>query len=105
MQEIIKQIIQLFKKLETKTEQAIFAEKIERIRKQIKMSATSSFRTRKRNAYVGGMINSKHLENLAVDVILDFKIDSERLQELCKNENLTCLDEKNHFHIQIPKNA
>lgn len=105
MEILVKQIISLLEKLAPKTEVAIFWEKIERIRQEVKMSATSSFRTSKRNGAVGGKINSKHLQNLAVDVILDSVTDAERLKFLCKREGLFLLDEKDHYHIQVPKNA
>lgn len=105
MQTIIKEIITLLEKLAPKSEVAVFWDKIETIRGEIKMSATSSFRTSKRNAAVGGVYNSKHLQNLAVDVILDNAVDGERLKLLCKNAGIFCLDEKDHYHLQTPKNA
>jgi len=105
MQTIIKQIISLLQNITPLSPQAMFAERIDRIRKDVKISATSSFRTQKRNAAVGGKINSKHLENLGIDVILDYTADAPRLKFLCEREGLLCLDEKDHFHIQVKKNA
>ncbi len=105
MQTLILQLINLLQKAAPKSEVAIFAEKIERIRTQVSISATSSFRTAKHNADVGGVYNSLHLQNLAVDVVLDLAVDLERLKSLCDTENLYFLDEKDHYHLSVQRHA
>lgn len=101
--DIKNKIIALLQQILPQTEQAIFAEKINRIRMQVNISATSSFRTHNRNRKVGGVFNSKHLSNLAIDVILDNNTDNVLLKRLCTEEQLTYLFEGDHIHIQTLK--
>ena len=89
----------------TQPSPADFAAKIERIRLQVPISATSSFRTKIRNIGVGGGPNSKPLSTLAVEVVCDDSSQAPKLIELCKKEGLTIIFELDHFHIQIPKSS
>lgn len=65
-----------------------------------KFSVTSYLRTEKRNAIVGGMKNSKHLIGLAVDVVLDDETQKTEFMEACSRLDITCVDEKDHIHLQ-----
>lgn len=96
-------ITKLLAKPTPKTDVEIFAGKIETIRKEVHISATSSFRTTKHNTAVGGVILSKHLKNLAVDVVLDHKEDAPTLKYLCEREKVFYLDEKDHYHLGFLK--
>jgi hypothetical protein len=80
-------------------------------------SVTSARRSITHNAKVGGSNNSRHIFNLAVDVILDNPKESIMIRTNgtdivysmvdafiaeCERQGLKAFDEKTHIHVQTP---
>jgi hypothetical protein len=63
-------------------------------------SVTSWVRSEKRNATVGGNPNSRHLEGLAVDVVLDDRFSRDQFIRACNARHIGTLDEGDHIHCQ-----
>lgn len=77
-----------------------FAGKIELLASIFPLSVTSWFRSKKRNAEVGGHARSSHLFGLAVDVVLEDQEDKHYFLKTVKALGLGFLDEGDHIHIQ-----
>ena len=73
---------------------------LELMKKSFEFSATSWFRSPKRNAKVGGNPKSKHLIGLGVDVIPDDWSILGAFTALANVHDLSVLDEGDHWHIQ-----
>lgn len=69
-------------------------------RDQTDCSVTSWGRTQKRNAAVGGVPNSLHLVDLAVDVVYDQPISYATASELAAHLGLRVIRETDHDHLQ-----
>lgn len=63
-------------------------------------SVTSWGRSAKRNAEVGGLEKSRHLDFLAVDVVLDTAALNPHFAEWALRRGLKVLDEGDHLHVQ-----
>jgi hypothetical protein len=74
-------------------------------------SVTSGRRSISHNARVGGSNNSRHLLNMAVDVVLDDPKDSIMIKNVvysmveafineCKRQGLIAINEGDHIHVQ-----
>lgn len=74
-------------------------------------SATSGIRSAKRNAKVGGSLDSRHLQDMAEDVVLDTpnklitikkrKIKtSTAFKNECRRQGLIAVNEGDHIHCQ-----
>lgn len=61
-------------------------------------TATSWWRSRSRNAAVGGLPASRHLWGGALDVVP--RIDRMRAAERYRGAGLTVIDEGDHLHLQ-----
>lgn len=76
------------------------------IRTKYHGSVTGGARTIKRNATVGGDPNSRHLLDLAEDVVLDeMAADGPSFQQECRRQGLICEHEyvgteREHYHVQ-----
>jgi hypothetical protein len=77
-----------------------FAFLIYLIARFVPFSITSWGRTPQHNQAVGGKPNSKHLQWLAVDVVLDNPNQKPELIKWCSTVGLLALDERDHIHIQ-----
>ena len=77
-----------------------FAGKIELLKELFPFSVTSWFRSKKRNAAVGGHPQSKHLTGFAVDVVLDDPKDTPQFLRTVNALGLGFLEEDDHIHIQ-----
>lgn len=77
-----------------------FAGKIDLLNKLFPLSITSWFRSKKRNAAVGGHPQSKHLSGFAIDVVLDDPKDKPQFLKTVNALGLGFLDEGDHIHIQ-----
>ena len=64
-------------------------------------SITSGHRSTARNAMVGGHKNSKHLDGLAVDMVLDDPAQHGELMAACSRLGLRAIDESDHIHVQV----
>jgi uncharacterized protein YcbK (DUF882 family) len=65
----------------------------------MRVAFTSWWRSKQRNAQVGGAITSQHLLGLAVDVVPAGGSRSELLRRL-RAAGLVALDEGDHVHVQ-----
>lgn len=63
-------------------------------------STTSGIRSVKRNASVGGVIDSKHLTGFGVDIVLDDPKSAPAFKAAVRAVGLAWLDEGDHFHVQ-----
>lgn len=64
-------------------------------------SVTSWHRTRQRNAALGGLDNSFHLEGLAADLVPDNLADRERVAEAARALGLDAYIDAEHVHIEL----
>lgn len=78
----------------------VFALLVEDLARLFPVSVTSWFRSRAHNAKVGGKPTSKHLQGLAVDLVLDPGVDKVRLITTARAWGLAVLDEGDHLHVQ-----
>ena len=78
-----------------------FADAVRLLQHEYSLSVTSWFRTPARNAAKGGVPNSRHLDGLAVDVVLDDKGKTEALIARAQALGLRTIDENDHVHIQV----
>ena len=80
-----------------------FCEKIAHLRDEFDFSVTSWWRSPKRNKAVGGVPNSRHVDGLGLDIVLD-DVSQEpevfgRIKELgLKFKNYK---DKNHIHLEV----
>jgi hypothetical protein len=65
------------------------------------LSVTSWGRTAKRNAAVGGVPNSQHLDWMAVDVVPDEWDTHGEIIKDAKALGLKAINEGDHLHIQV----
>ncbi len=63
-------------------------------------SVTSWFRTPRRNAEVGGHPRSRHLDGLAVDLVMDEGVEATEFTKMAKACGLHLVDEGSHIHVQ-----
>lgn len=72
---------------------------------RVRGSVTSGFRTHSRNAVVGGVLRSKHLEGLAADVVLDeqltHKIATDARHKLASDLGIKLIIEGDHDHLEL----
>ena len=80
-----------------------FEDKIRCLALCFNLSVTSWIRSRKRNADVGGVADSRHLLGLAVDVVLDDPGTREHFTKMATQLKLEVIDEGNHLHVQEPR--
>lgn len=80
---------------------AYFAAMLERLRGRVPFSATSWWRTARRNADVGGHPQSRHLDGLGVDLVVDPGQDPDELLAVARSLGLHALDEGDHIHLQL----
>ena len=85
-----------------KTELA-FARTVLVLAGQYQFSVTSWGRTAAHNARVGGVINSRHLEWLAVDMVCDSVDEYLRLTQGAELLGLQVIAEKDHIHVQVKR--
>lgn len=66
---------------------------------------TSAFRSLENNLFVGGVVDSKHLNGYAIDVALN-AFSNEFYQVYCVlgSDKFEVIREKTHYHIQRSKN-
>ena len=64
-------------------------------------SVTGGKRTAKRNKKVGGHPDSRHLQWMAVDVVLDNLGDQWKFVDECLRQSLQVEIEKDHIHVQV----
>jgi len=77
-----------------------FEQKILRLAVVFRLSVTSWIRSPSRNAAVGGVVDSRHLCGLAVDVVLDDGAEKERFKREAVSLRLQVIDEGDHLHVQ-----
>lgn len=63
-------------------------------------NVTSWIRTPSHNKAVGGVANSKHLDGLAVDVILDSPENRDPFIAACRSVKLRAFWDKDHVHVE-----
>lgn len=63
-------------------------------------SVTSGLRSETRNKKVGGSPVSRHLYDLAKDIVLDNKKSNAAFIKECHRQGLVAIDEGNHVHVQ-----
>ena len=63
-------------------------------------SETSGHRSRKRNAAVGGNVNSRHLSYRARDVVLDDLIETDAFIADARRAGIVAVLESDHIHLQ-----
>lgn len=80
-----------------------FEDKIRMLAVVFRLSVTSWLRSRKHNAQVGGVGDSRHLLGLAVDIVLDNTNDTAEFQEFAKQVGLQVIVEGDHLHVQEPR--
>ena len=85
-----------------KTELA-FARTILVLAGNYQFSVTSWGRTNAHNARVGGVINSRHLEWLAVDCVCESVDEYLRLTQGAELLGLQVIAEKDHIHLQVKR--
>jgi hypothetical protein len=78
-----------------------FAHAVEFLCQQFGGSVTSGHRSAKRNAAVGGVPNSLHLQGLAVDIVLDDPAHHGEFLMACSRLGLRAIDEGDHIHVQV----
>lgn len=64
-------------------------------------SVTSWIRTAKRNAAVGGGVNSRHLIGMGCDCVLDDKAKTAAFTAAARALGLQVADEGDHIHIEF----
>lgn len=77
-----------------------FCNRVILLRSAYAFSVTSWFRTESRNAAVGGRATSKHLDGLAVDIVLDNQYNLPVLVIKADLLGLHAIVESDHIHIQ-----
>lgn len=82
-----------------------FCLEIDSLSAMFDFSVVSWFRTKSRNAAVGGHPQSKHLRGLAVDVVLNQGITKAAFIREANISGLTAIDEGDHIHVQVPKSS
>jgi uncharacterized protein YcbK (DUF882 family) len=80
-----------------------FTEKIIALADTFPLSVTSWIRSPKRNAQVGGSVNSQHLVGLAVDIIFNDEINIANFELAARDLDLHVLVEDDHLHVQQPR--
>lgn len=80
-----------------------FEAKIRMLAITFDFSVTSWMRSRKRNAAVGGVTDSRHLVGLAVDVVLDDPATRDHFTDMATQLRLQVIDEGDHLHVQEPR--
>jgi len=68
-------------------------------------SVTSWIRSAQRNADFGGVTRSAHLVGLGVDIVLDSISEKDKMIIEARRLNLFALDEGDHVHISVPREA
>lgn len=63
-------------------------------------SVTSWARSVAHNKAVGGVANSKHLEGLALDVVLDLAENQTPFIAACRSMKLRAFWDKDHIHVE-----
>ena len=63
-------------------------------------SVTSYGRTAKRNATVGGALNSNHLQWLGADVVYDEPVNKARRDQIARRYGLEVIEESDHDHLE-----
>ena len=66
-------------------------------------SCTSWFRSAKHNIAVGGAADSRHMDALACDIVLDEDVDYVAFKTQAIVYGLQVLDEHTHIHVQWPR--
>ena len=64
-------------------------------------SITSMYRTPARNNAVGGHPQSKHMQGLAGDIVLDDPATEQILMSMADRFNLRVVKETDHYHVQV----
>jgi len=77
-----------------------FPAAIVQLSQEVSFSVTSWIRSPSRNKAVGGVPDSKHLEGLAVDLVLDNWDDSAKLLFLVDAECMWIGVERGHIHLE-----
>jgi hypothetical protein len=80
-----------------------FEDKIRCLGLLFDFSITSWIRSKKRNAQIGGVIDSRHLLGLAVDCVLDDGMEKPEFIKHCVNLGLQPIEEGDHIHVQEPR--
>lgn len=80
-----------------------FSDKIRCLALLFDLSVTSWLRSRKHNAAVGGVRDSRHLYGLAVDVVLDDPGERQFFITEATRFGLQVIDEGDHLHVQEPR--
>ena len=80
-----------------------FPQAIIAISKDVPLSVTSWIRSWERNRKVRGTRLSKHLEGLAVDILLDSPKDTPKLLKLARKYCLKILFQDTHIHLEDDK--
>jgi hypothetical protein len=79
---------------------ASFCTRVAAYRRATRASVTSWGRSRAHNKAVGGLIDSYHLFDLAVDVVYDEPIPLGRRQDFAHDLHLALFPEPDHDHLQ-----
>lgn len=82
-----------------------FAEKVAYLCLAFPFSVTSWIRTPKRNAVVGGVWNSHHMQGLAVDIVPDDPNAWDELMAYGRKLGFAFQPEGDHIHVQLRKVA
>jgi Peptidase M15 len=82
-----------------------FADTVFVLSTDFKFSITSWGRTVDHNKAVGGVANSRHVEFLAVDCVLDDPTQKDAFMEAAVKAELQALDDKDHVHLQWPRDG
>jgi len=78
-----------------------FAGRLLAIRRHTAVSVTSWGRTLRRNALVGGIDHSLHLDWLAADLVPDDPAQSQAVAELARRNGLQAVVEADHIHVEL----
>lgn len=65
------------------------------------VSVTSWWRTEKRNADVGGLVNSRHLDGVGADAVPDPGEDRDAVIASARALGLQVVDEGDHLHLEL----
>ena len=80
-----------------------FEDKIRCLALLFDLSVTSWIRSRRRNAALAGVVDSRHLLGLAVDIVLDDTSVVDQFQKHAANLGLQVIIESDHLHVQEPR--
>lgn len=80
-----------------------FALAVASLRRAFAGSITSWGRTPQHNAAVGGVADSQHLNDLAVDIVWDAPVDLAQLTGAAHARGLVVIREGDHDHIMAPR--